>query len=88
MWKQDMLDRAQHIVALKNTVTIVECNMDDPGFSAVTQAENELEEYIVGKLSVRQRLDLLDWLFDMPYVQATGVLMSLIPAEYADYHTE
>ena len=88
MWKQDMLDRAQHIVALKNTVTIDAFNMDAWGFAAVTHAENELEEYIVGKLSVRQCLDLLDWLFDMPYTQATGVLMSLIPAEYSDYHAE
>ena len=77
-WKHSYLERAQHIIAMRNSISSPD----------VTLAEALLEEDICGRLSVHQCLELLDWLFDMPYSQATSLLMSYIPESLSEYHAE
>lgn len=77
-WKHDYLGRAQHIIAMRNSISSPD----------VSLAETSLEDDIAGKLAVWQCLDLLDWLNDMPYSQASGLLMSFMPESLAHYSSE
>lgn len=77
-WKHDYLARAQHIIAMRNSIASPD----------VTLAEAQLEDAIQGKLAIWQCVDLLDWLQEMPYSQASGLLMSMLPLEVADYQWE
>ena len=75
-WKHDYLARAQHIIAIRNTVQ---------GVNEAILEELELEDAIQGKLAIWQCVDLLNWLQEMPYSQASGLLMSMLPLDVADY---
>lgn len=77
-WKHNYLERAQHIIAMRNCISSPD----------VLLAETLLEEDMHGKLAIWQCIELLDWLQDMPYSQASGLLMSFMPESVADYHAE
>ena len=77
-WKHEYLERAQRIIAMRNTVAPL----------VVAFEEADLEEDLAGKLTVWQCIDLLDWLMEMPYSQASGLLMALMPESVQEYHAE
>ena len=77
-WKHEYLERAQHIIAMRNSIASPD----------VTLAECNLADDIQGKLAIWQCVDLLDWLQGMPYSQASGLLMDMLPLDVADYISE
>lgn len=73
-WKHEYLERAQHIIALRNSLASPD----------VTVAEALLEDDIQGKLAIWQARDLLYFVQDIPG-QASYLIMDMIPLEVADY---
>lgn len=73
-WKHEYLERAQHIIALRNSLASPD----------VTVAEALLEDDIQGKLAIWQARDLLYFVQDIPG-QASYLIMGMIPLEVADY---
>lgn len=76
-WKHEYLERAQHIIAMRNSIASPD----------VTLAECLLEDDIQGRLSIEQARELLYFVMDIPG-QASNMIMSLIPLEVADYMSE
>lgn len=76
-WKHEYLERAQHIIAMRNSIASPD----------VTLAECQLEDDIQGKLAIWQARDLLHFVMDIPG-QASDLIMGLIPLEVADYMSE
>ena len=77
-WKHDYLERAQHIIAMRNGGAQI---------NAAMLLECQLEDDIQGKLAIWQARDLLYFVMDIPG-QASSLIMSLIPLEVADYMSE
>jgi hypothetical protein len=78
-WKHEYLERAQHIIAVRASASQINTAM---------LLEDKLADDIQGKLAIWQCVDLLDWLQDMPYSQASGLLMDMLPLDVADYMSE
>ena len=78
-WKHEYLERAQHIIAMRNGGAQI---------NAAIMLEDQLREGLCGKLAVWQCLDLIYWLNDMPHSQASALLTSLMPQSVYDYHAE
>ena len=78
-WKHEYLERAQHIIAMRNGGAQI---------NAAMLLEYQLQDDMAGKLAVWQCCDLLDWLQEMPYSQASGLLMALMPDSVIAYHAE
>lgn len=77
-WKHDYLERAQHIIVMRNGGAQINTAM---------LLEDKLEDDIQGKLAIWQARDLLHFVMDIPG-QASSLIMSLIPLEVADYMSE
>ena len=76
-WKHEYLERAQHIIAMRNSISSPD----------VTLAECQLEDDIQGKLSIEQAGDLLAFVFDIPS-QAAMLISSMIPLDVANFMRE
>ena len=82
-WKHEYLDRAQAIAVKRRS-------MENKDLIALEDMQEyiDLEDDVQGKLAIWQCVDLLDWLYEMPYTQASIILTSMIPLDVADYTSE